>query len=363
MRRLLYIGIALLCFCSCRDKANTFVLEGRIGSLTHDTIYIYGADALYERIDTVLVRNGAFRYKTMVDTVVPMWVLFPNMHREIVFADKGLKTTMHGDTTLTGHIRISGGEHNALLQQFYHRTDTIEDKKKVIAVADSFIRANPFSEVSIHLLCEYFVNHPMPDNTKIKTLIGSMSGNLQDNNYIKQLQRMLNTYKPLAKNNTVNSYGVRDSEGKIVNTSDYKDTYLLITFWASWDEESRQRQRELIGIKKKYNTRNFDILSVSLDTDCQAWQQAIAEDSVTWRQACDFDGWGTGIVQRMHITHLPSNILVNPSRRVQLVNVYGETLADRIDELTEDKKPEKLEQPDKRERKTPISIKKIKGNN
>ena len=356
MRHLLSLMIVLLCLCSCRDKANTFVLEGRIGSLAHDTIYIYGADALYEHIDTVVVRDGAFRYKTSVDTVVPMWVLFPNMHREMVFADKGLKSTMHGDTALTGHIHISGGEHNALLQQFYHRTDSL-DKKEIISVADSFIRANPFSEVSIHLLREYFVDQPTPDNTKIKTLIGSMSGNLQDNNYVKQLQHTLNAYKPLSKNNTVNSYSVSDSEGKIVSTSEYKDTYLLITFWASWDEESRQRQRELVAIKEKYKNHNFDILSVSLDTERQAWLQAIAEDSVTWRQACDFDGWQTGLVQRMHISRLPANILVNPSRRVQSINIYGEALDNRIGELTEEKKPEKPE------KKTPTSIRKIKGNN
>lgn len=356
MRRLLSLMIVLLCLCSCRDKAKTFVLEGHISSLSHDTIYIYGADALYEHIDTVVVRDGAFRYKTSVDTVIPMWVLFPNMHREMVFADKGLKATMHGDTALAGHIHISGGEHNALLQQFYHRIDSL-DKKEIISVADSFIRANPFSEVSIYLLREYFVNQSTPDNTKIKTLIGSMSGNLQDNNYIKQLQHTLNAYKPLSKNNTVNSYSVSDSEGKIVSTSEYKDTYLLITFWASWDEESRQRQRELVDIKEKYKNHNFDILSVSLDTERQAWLQAITEDSATWRQACDFDGWQTGLVQRMHVSRLPANILVNPSRRVQSVNIYGEALDNRIGELTEEKKPEKAE------KKTPATIRKIKGNN
>ena len=126
MRRLLSLMIVLLCLCSCRDKANTFVLEGRVGGLAHDTIYIYGADALYEHIDTVVARDGAFRYKASVDTVVPMWVLFPNMHREMVFADKGLKSTMHGDTAMAGHIRISGGGHNALLQQFHHRIDSLE---------------------------------------------------------------------------------------------------------------------------------------------------------------------------------------------------------------------------------------------
>ena len=184
-----------------------------------------------------------------------------------------------------------------------------------------------------------------------------MSGNLQDNHYIKQLQRMLNTYKPLAKNNTVNNYAVLDRDGRNVSTSEYKDTYLLMHFWASWDKESRQRQRELVAIKEKYKKHNFDILGISLDTDRQAWLQAIAEDSVTWRQACDFDGWETGIVKRMHITHLPTNVLITPSRRIHAIDIYGEELDRKIEELTVEKTAEK------EKKKTPTTIRKIKGNN
>ena len=354
MRRLLPLVVFLLCLCSCKDKANTFILEGNVAGLANDTLYIYGADALYEHIDTVVAKEGAFRYTVAVDTVTPMWVLFPNMHREMVFADKNLTATMQGDTAITGHIRIVGGEQNALLAEFQQMTDTINDGKRITAIADSFIRANPYSEVSIHLLREYFVQQPQPNYTKIKTLIASMSGNLQDNNYIKQLQRTLNNYKPLAKNSSVNSYNVRDTEGKNVSTSDYKDIYLLITFWASWDEESRQRQRELIAIKEKYKNRDFDILSISLDTDRKAWMQAIADDSVTWRQACDLDGWTTGIVERMQVHHLPANFLLNSSRRVQTIDLYGEALDKKIGELTKEKTPEK------KPKKSPDNIRKIK---
>lgn len=354
MKRLLAWAFLLLCLGSCKDKGNVFVLEGRIATLAHDTIYIYGADALYERIDTVVTADGTFRYTAAVDTVTPLWVLFPNMHREMVFADKGLTATMQGDTAAVGHIRIMGGEQNALLQEFYQCTDSIEDAKEIAAVADSFIRANPYSEVSIHLLREHFVHQPKPEKTKIKTLIGSMSGNLQDNNYIQLLQSTLNNYKPLVKNNSVNTYSVRDSEGNYVNTSDYKDTYLLITFWASWDEESRQQQRSLIALKEKYGKHNFDILSVSLDTDRKAWLKAIEEDSVTWRQACDFEGWNTGIVERMQITHLPANMLLNPSRRIQAIDIYGEALDKKVGELTD------VKQPEKKDKKTPSNIRKIK---
>lgn len=333
------------------------MLEGNVRSLAHDTLYIYGADALYERIDTVVATDGIFHYTTEIDTVTPLWVLFPNMHREMVFADKGLGVTLQGDTAAIGYIRIEGGEQNALLQEFYQKFDSISDVKTLSAVADSFIRANPYSEVSIHLLREYFVNQLHPDQTRIKTLIGTMSGNLQDNNYVSQLQKKLNTYKPLAKNSVVSNYNVRDSVGENVSTADYKDTYLLITFWASWDRESRLRQRELIDIKKKYEKHNFDILSVSLDTDRKVWLQAIAEDSVTWRQACDFDGWNTGIVQRMQINHLPTNVLLNPQRRIQAIDLYGDALDKMIDELTELKNTEKGNK-----KKTPANIKALKLN-
>lgn len=343
----------MLCLCSCGDKANTFVLEGRVGALAHDTIYIYGADALYERIDTVVARDGEFSYTAVIDTVTPLWVLFPNRHREMVFADKGLSAMLYGDTASAGRIRIDGGEQNALLRSFYHRIDSL-DADEVVAVADSFIRANPYAEVSIHLLREYFVQVPKPDNTKIKTLIGSMSGNLQDNNYIRQLQHTLNAYKPLTKNSVVANYNVTDASGKNVSTADYKDTYLLVTFWASWDEESRVRQRELIALKEKYAKHNFDILSISLDTDRAAWMQAIEEDSLTWRQANDFDGWNTNFLQRMQVNHVPSNMLLNPQRRVQAIDLYGEALDQKIGELTEEKKPEK------KNKKTPATIRNLK---
>lgn len=349
-RRGLWVFLLLLCLCSCKDQASTFVLEGHIGSLAHDTIYIYGADELFERIDTIVVQDGTFRHTAPIDTVTPMWILFPNMHREMVFADKELTVTIQGDTVAAGHISIYGGEQNELLRTFYKHTDSLR-AQEVVAVADSFIRANPYSEASIYLLRKYFVDIPHPDNTKTKTLIGTMSGNLQDNVYIRRLQRTLNAYKPLPKNSVIANYNVHDTEGKNVSTSDYKDINLLITFWASWDEESRMRQRELIAIKEKYKEHDFDILSISLDTDRQAWLQAIAEDSVTWRQANDFDGWDTGLAQRMQIDHLPANMLLNTARRIQATDLYGEALDNKIGELTKPKKEEK-----KSVKKTPANI-------
>lgn len=352
MRRLFAILMVLLCLCSCKDKASVFVLEGNVQRLLRDsiwhtdsvytdTVYIYGADESFERVDTVIATNGMFYYTIEVDTVTPLWLHFPNHHREILFADKQLTVTVQGDTAATGHLHIIGGEQNRLMQDFYKRIVGMDSPKEIVQIADSFIRANPYAEACIPLLFEYFVNQPSPDNVRIKTLIGTMSGNLQDNVAIRRLKRDLDAQKPLVRNNLVQNYSVKDADGNYVSVSDYKDVYLLITFWASWDRESRDRQRELVSLKEKYKGRNFDILSISLDTDSLMWWQAIAEDSVTWRQANDFDGWRTGIVQRLQIQHLPANLLLNPNRRIQAIDLYGEELDKKIGEITEKKKSQK----------------------
>ena len=82
--------------------------------------------------------------------------------------------------------------------------------------------------------------------------------------------------------------------------------------------------------------------------------QAIEEDSLTWRQANDFDGWNTNILQRMQVNHVPSNMLLNPQRRVQAIDLYGEALDQKIGELTEEKKAEK------QIKKTPATIRNLK---
>ena len=356
MRRLFSILMVLLCLCSCKDKASVFVLEGNVGRLTHDTIYIYGGDALYEQMDTIIATNGAFHHTMNVDTVVPLWVLFPNNHREMLFADKGLSVVMHGDTAAMGHIRIVGGEQNALLQSFYQHTDSIGDIEEITQIADSFIRANPYSEVSIYLLKEYLVDIPSPNHAHIKRLIDNMSGNLQDNNYISLLQTNLNEQKPLTRNNLISNYSVCDYDGKYVSHNDYKDTYLLISFWASWDKDSRIRQRELIALKDKFKKRKFDILSVSLDSDRKAWEEAIKHDSLTWRQANEFEGWNTGIVKRLQIHQLPANVLLSPSRRIQAINLYGAELEKKVDELTK-----QIQSPKNTQKKTPQTIRSKKS--
>ena len=45
-------------------------LEGEIKGLTNDTLYLYGTDALYDRIDTIYAEKGKFSYNLNIDSTV-----------------------------------------------------------------------------------------------------------------------------------------------------------------------------------------------------------------------------------------------------------------------------------------------------
>ena len=68
------------------------------------------------------------------------------------------------------------------------------------------------------------------------------------------------------------------------------------------------------------------MLGISLDIDKKAWKEAIKQDTLTWKQVCDFDGWNADIMKQYAITNLPTSILVNPSGKIVALNPTEEEI-------------------------------------
>ncbi|MBO4590056.1 MAG: DUF4369 domain-containing protein [Bacteroidaceae bacterium] len=346
--------VAGLVLCSCSDKKSTFTLKGRLSAVKSDTLLIYGADDWYDSLDSVAIRNGRFTYKAKVDTVTPLWLAFSNGYRTMLLAEKNTVTTLLGDVPADGHFFLKGGTQNTILQEFNSLIqDTTLSSNDILSLADSFITCHPFDEASIVLLRKYFVDVPEPSYSKIKHLIGSMSGTLQDNNYLVSL----NIAMEALKSNAVNAarYTLHDTINKVITPTLFADSCVLVTFWASYDEKSRERQREYRALVDTFSGRPFKILSVSLDLNREAWLKAIREDSTTtWCQTNDFAGWTLDLVRQMGVKELPWNVLTNAQRRISSTNLYGDSLRMKIHEVVkqeEDRKKAEEEKKKEEERK------------
>jgi peroxiredoxin len=117
-----------------------------------------------------------------------------------------------------------------------------------------------------------------------------------------------------------------DSKGSLLSLSIYKGQYLLVDFWASWHPNSISQ----LDFKKKayeqFSSRNFSIVSISLDPEIEAWKSFIGSRSYPWPQLIDQKIWMGPAAYTFKFDSIPFNFLVNPEGKIIAKALYGDSL-------------------------------------
>lgn len=334
MKRISLIIALIICILGCKDKSPLFTLDGEIQNLGNDTIFIY--DQLENRgiLDTIVAKNGVFTYSLSIDTITPLILLINKEIEYPVFADKYLKTTLQGDVKSGNSLQVIGGDYNNELTGFNQSIQSIKSKEQILTRVDSFIRNHPYSYANLYLIDKYFVQKDSLDLKRIKSLIKSMSGELQDKPYIKQLSDLTDLQSNSEIGNLLSSFSIKNAKGKLITFADFKDKYLLVNFWSTWDESSMKENIMFKRINKKFKKeKRFAMLGVSLDIDKDKWQKAIKSDTLSWEQSCDLASFDNVLAKQLGVEELPYNVLISPQKIIIAKNLNEKELINKLEEV------------------------------
>ncbi|WP_141090819.1 DUF4369 domain-containing protein, partial [Campylobacter concisus] len=96
MKKSSILILIIICLCSCGKSSKKVSITGEIKGLGTDTLYLYGMDESFDRIDTIFAKNDKFSYTASIDTITSAFLLIDNQTEYPIFLDKGNQIKIKG---------------------------------------------------------------------------------------------------------------------------------------------------------------------------------------------------------------------------------------------------------------------------
>jgi len=363
MKKLLYIlPVVALLFTSCSDKN---VLEGNVTASGAEgkTVYLLSAKDFESQmvpIDSAVIKNGKFKINLdNIDKGLGVgYVVFKEPVENVangisVILEEG-KIKMTIDST----FKVTGTPLNDKNQQFF---DMITDaSKKGVEIQKKMQQASDETERQTYM--DEMDKLSTESNATLFQFIKENMSNQMGEFYfrqfiqafnLEQFEELLSVARPeykqqfeellsSSKNSQNDFIGHQyaditgpNPQGKDISLSDYigKNKVVLVDFWASWCGPCRVEMPNVVEAYKKYKSKGFEIVGVSLDESKDDWNKAIKDMKMNWPQMSDLKGWQSDLGAVYSVQSIPFTLLIDQDGKIIAQNLRGEELEKKLEEV------------------------------
>lgn len=191
----------------------------------------------------------------------------------------------------------------------------------------TFLLTHYKSFASLYVLYQQFqpdlyVFHKITDLQYYKIISDSLKKYYPDNRHVIALeattQRLIGDYNELlimrhAENieSTLPEVALPNVAGDTINISSLNKRYILLYFWASWNQESMDQNPQLVRVYNSFKNKGFEVLAVSFDNSTDSWTRAINYDELYWINVIDNKYPNSLVAANYNVTSLPFNYLID----------------------------------------------------
>lgn len=332
---LFLILISIATSCKTDSKPNGFVLNGIAKNVPNKSVVYLNINN--KVVDSSIVENEKFNFKGSVDepTNAVLMVKSTNDYKFVwlennIIEFNGTKGDFRNGSIKGSLVQKDDDRLNKKLAPIEKRRDSLnlllskldgsaENSEKIFAklnetmtqsalVNQSFIKDNPNSPVSLHILNIY-------KTTWGKNITKELFALVSEENKQSKQGDLISKYIEIYGNPQIGEkyidFEQKNIDGKMIKVSDVLNDYTLIEFWASWCGPCRQSNPELVELYRDYKDNGFEIIGVSLDNDKNMWTKAITKDKLNWTNISDLKGNENEGALRYGVNRIPDNILID----------------------------------------------------
>ena len=114
---------------------------------------------------------------------------------------------------------------------------------------------------------------------------------------------------------------------------------VLVDFWATWCGPCIAEIPNVLEQYKKYHSRGFEVVGISLDQERDALEKFVTERKIPWPilfESSEGSGWQHPLATYYGISGIPTVILIGKDGNVVSLHARGERLGELLDELFKD---------------------------
>ena len=362
MKKISFLIIAAMLFLASCTPKNQVVINGDVSGWDNVKIFLsVRENKIRVNLDSCTIVNGKFQLKTIVDEPRLAFLTSQDPPARIPILIEPGKITITGDMS-DNNLNIKGSKLHDEYQAIMKQVDSLDTKYYELAsvyagaqetgdlmgmaeakiqidevekqqdnIKKDYIKEHPKSFVSMVLITSELIYYAsLQELESYKSWIDPSQYNTKA---MKEIDERITALQRFEPGQIVPDIALPDADGVVRTLSDLRGKYVLVDFWASWCGPCRRENPAIVEVYQKFHDKGFEIFAISLDSNKEAWLNAIEKDNLTWTHVSELKGWAGEVSQGFCINAIPSNLLIDTEGKIIARNVFGEELRDKIVEI------------------------------